>query len=295
MLPSKQETANIGPITNLMVMLTNQCNLRCPFCFVDKNVKRMTYQTLYDTVQFLIRNAESCDRTPRLVFFGGEPMMEWDTLIIPITNYIRKEYAKPFELSITTNITLLSRERLEFMKDNEMYVLFSVDGGRDTMAINRPFANGKNPFGVVDRNIDDIVAIYPDAEARITLYQKTVGNLFDDIMYLVQKGFGQISLLPNLFDDWTEASISSFQRELQKYGDWIVDEFRAGRTPLIFKQYSEMFYKIMLRNRCVRDGEYQTMHRCHGCGKCGFGLGHHAACDTDGNIYGCLHIEHLSP
>ncbi len=280
-------------ITNMMVMLTNQCNLRCPFCFIEKDAKRMTYQTLFDTVQFLIGNGEKLNWEPRLVFFGGEPMTEWDELIVPIVDYIRNEYQKPFSLSMTTNMTLLTEERLKFMKDNGIVALYSIDGDADTMAVNRPFVGGKSPFDTIDAITDKVVEYDPKAAARMTLYRPTIKNLYHDLLYVTGKGFGSVSLLPNLFDHWSDDDIAEFNKQITYYGDHLIDEFRAGRSPLIFQQYSEMFYKIMLRNRCVRDGEIQTLAKCHGCGKCGFGLGHHATCDTDGNIFGCLHLGGL--
>lgn len=283
----------VPPITNMMVMLTNQCNLRCPYCFVDKNVKRMNYETLFSLVQFLIKNAEACNRTPRLAFFGGEPTLEWDTLIVPIVQYIRQEYGKPFFLSMTTNITLLNEERLVFMKQNELGALYSVDGYRSTMAINRPFVSGASSFDTIDKNIDIVVKTFPRAPARITIHRDTIKNFFEDVVYVTGKNFGSVSVLPNLFDTWTPKDEELFKEQIRLYGDWLIENFRAGKKPLIFQQYGEKFFKLMLRNRCIRDGESQTLLKCKSYGKCGFGLGYHATCDTEGNIFGCLHLEAL--
>lgn len=286
--------AVVQPITNMMIMITNQCNLRCPYCFVHKNVKRMTYDTLFQVIQFLIKNAEACGRTPRMVFFGGEPMLEWDTLIVPIVQYIREEYRKPFIITMTTNVTLLNDERLTFMRDNQISALYSVDGDYDTTAINRPFVSGHSAFRVIDENIDRIISFFPAAASRITLNRATMSNFFEDLLYVTRKGFGSISVLPNLFDVWGFRDEKIFREQLALYGDWLIENFREGKVPVIFQQYSEMFFKLVLRNRCIEEGRSQILLRCHGCGKCGFGLGHHATCDTEGNIYGCLHLDSLS-
>lgn len=284
----------VPPLTNLMVSLTNQCTLRCPFCFVDHEVTRMSYQTMFDTVQFLIRNSEACGRAPRLVFFGGEPMMEWDSLIVPITDYIRKEYGKQFYLSMTTNLTLLNEERIRYILDNDIACLFSVDGARETMGINRPFADGSNSFEVIDEKAGLVTAMVPGSAARMTLCKETAGNFLKDILYVEGKGFGSISVLPDLFSRWTEEQTRAMEEQIRCYGDYLIASFRSGRTPTVFQQYSEMFFKMVLTNKCLELERPQSMAKCHGCGKCGFGQENHATTDYQGNIFGCLHPAPLT-
>lgn len=250
---------------------------------------------MYDTVQFLIRNSAQCGRAPRMVFFGGEPMLEWDTLIIPITEYIRKEYGKPFYLSMTTNLTLLDKERIQYIADNSIACLFSIDGTEKTMEVNRPFANGENSFRVIDERAELVTAMIPGAAARMTLFRETAEHFFEDIRYVEQKGFGSISVLPDLFSVWTEEQTRALEKQITRYGDYLIDSFRAGRTPTVFQQYSEMFFKMMLTNKCLELNRPQSLVKCHGCGKCGFGQEGHATMDYQGNIFGCLHPAPLTP
>lgn len=282
-------------ITNLMVTLTNQCTMRCPFCFVDKDIKRMSKDTMARLVQFLIDNSAECGVPPRIVFFGGEPMVEWDELIVPTVQKIRSEYKQPFYFSMTTNMTLLDEERLQFLIDNDVDCLFSIDGDEDTMRVNRPMANGSDPFPIVDAVAGMVTDMVPNAAARITVYAPTVKNLCHDIRYVENKGFGSVSVLPDLFSDWSEENIETFKEQIKLYGDHLIESFRAGKTPPIFQQYSECFYKMMLQNRCIDAGRFQQLWHCQACGKCGIGLSHHATTDYLGNIYGCLHPGPLTP
>ena len=45
-------------ITSVFLNVTDSCNLRCPYCFVEQKPNYMNYQTAKDTADFLIRNAE---------------------------------------------------------------------------------------------------------------------------------------------------------------------------------------------------------------------------------------------
>lgn len=75
-------------ITRAFFNITNACNLSCRYCFVKQSPEYMSYQTAKDAADFLIRNAEQSGTTPAITFFGGEPLLGWDTVIMPLTEYI---------------------------------------------------------------------------------------------------------------------------------------------------------------------------------------------------------------
>lgn len=57
-------------ITSAFLILTNQCNLKCVYCFVNQNIKRMTYETALNSAKFLIKNAEDLKTTPMITFLA---------------------------------------------------------------------------------------------------------------------------------------------------------------------------------------------------------------------------------
>ena len=125
------DNIKLPKITSVMLNVTHACNLRCRYCFVNQKPETMIYQTAKDTVHFLLNNCKE-NETPSINFFGGEPMLCWDSIIVPLTKYIREELKTPFDLSMTTNGTLLNEERIQFMKDNHIGMLFSIDGSQVT-------------------------------------------------------------------------------------------------------------------------------------------------------------------
>ena len=46
-------------ITSAMLVVTHACNLRCRYCFVQKEPKRMSLETAKDAARFLIDNAHA--------------------------------------------------------------------------------------------------------------------------------------------------------------------------------------------------------------------------------------------
>lgn len=76
------EGSKLPLITSVFLNITNACNLACRYCFVKQSPDYMTYQTAKDSADFLIHNAEIAGVTPAITFFGGEPLLGWDSVIV---------------------------------------------------------------------------------------------------------------------------------------------------------------------------------------------------------------------
>ena len=138
--------------------LTQKCNLKCKYCFVTQQPKEMDYKTAKDAVDFYAKNALDNLDIPDITFFGGEPLLKFEYIIKPLVEYIRKRYGD-FEISVTTNGTLLDEEKLKFLRDNNVGLLLSIDGDKETQNHNRPFHSGKGSFDEID--VDLILKYYP--------------------------------------------------------------------------------------------------------------------------------------
>lgn len=105
----------IKPITTAIVLLTTGCNLRCEYCFEESlRPKNMTFDIAKDTLNFLIKNGENLRKNSHFTFFGGEPMLTFDSVMVPLIDY-NKTLPKPATFSMTTNGTLLTKEKLNFL------------------------------------------------------------------------------------------------------------------------------------------------------------------------------------
>ena len=103
-------------ITSAMLVVTHECNLRCRYCFVRKEPRRMTLDTAKAAAGFLLENARRAGVRPEINFFGGEPMLMYDSVIKPLVEWVHDELGENMRFSITTNGTLLTPERIGFMK-----------------------------------------------------------------------------------------------------------------------------------------------------------------------------------
>lgn len=61
---------------------------------------------------------------PLVVFFGGEPLLMFSQIIVPIV----EEFSEQCDFSLTTNGILLNEDVVDFFYKNNVEVLLSFDG-----------------------------------------------------------------------------------------------------------------------------------------------------------------------
>jgi len=65
------------PIANVGYYLTEDCSLRCEYCFVSKNPKRSNFDVGKATIDWLLSPEISGNaKQTSISFFGGEPMLD---------------------------------------------------------------------------------------------------------------------------------------------------------------------------------------------------------------------------
>lgn len=275
------------PITSVFLHVTNACNARCRYCFEKARPDFMPYSVAKDTADWLIRNAEGHKYIPSINFFGGEPMLCWDSIIVPLTKYIREEYKKPFLLSMTSNCTLMTEKRLQFMQDNEIRLLFSVDGDRETQEYNRPLASGASSFDAISDLVGLIPSYFPGVIFRSTIIPDTCKYLFHNIQFAEQNGYQHVYVIPNVMESWSENAKTTVEQEMRKYSDYLIDRYRTGKPYIHFSEYDRAFTNIGKINAAIRKGDHRTEEMCGACAKCGLGTQRFAAVDYQGDIFGC--------
>ena len=97
--------------TSIMLGLTDDCNLACSYCFVKQNKNYMTLETAEKTILWALENGKKKQQKPYIVFFGGEPLLQFNEIIIPIV----EKYHNDVDFGITTNGLLLNEDVVDFL------------------------------------------------------------------------------------------------------------------------------------------------------------------------------------
>lgn len=279
----------IKPIRNAIVMLTNQCNCRCVYCFEQRRNERMSLDTAKDTLRFIHRGAVG---HAGFTFFGGEPMLEFDTVMVPLIEW-SKSLLLSTRFAMTTNGTLFSKERLEFLKENNISFMLSMDGASSAQNQNRPLVSGRNSFDTIEPYIPYILKLWPNQSFRETLTEYNVRTLFKDICWFSDIGCKNLMIVPDLFRVWGDADIQTLSEQILLYEDYLLSSFKAGIEPLVIHEYKIAFMQffILTKNKGL---PRRTSPGIRSSYQCGFGMHGSVSIDPLGDIYGCHHVSPMS-
>lgn len=178
----KEQIYAVG-LTELILDVTTQCNLRCKYCIFGGNYEfSRTHSNNYMTVEtakkaidwyyHYLFEASSYNpyRTPVVAFYGGEPLLNFD-LIKFCVNYINDKYKNlDTYFTITTNGTLLSDEVIDFLVEENIHPIVSLDGPKSEHDRNRVFPSGSGTFDTVYKNISKLYKKQKEPVITILVY-----------------------------------------------------------------------------------------------------------------------------
>ncbi|MDH6357792.1 radical SAM protein [Parabacteroides sp. PF5-9] len=169
-------------IHSLSFILTNKCNLKCSYCYeINKGYATINVDFVKQTIgEHFTRN--DVDEI-RIVFFGGEPFLEFN-LIKEICEWVwSKEWEKKYHFFTVTNGTLIHGKIKDWLKINKdrFSVKLSLDGNRDSHNLNR-----SNSFDLID--ISFFKENWGDRPVSMTISEETIHHLYNNIVYIHSLG-----------------------------------------------------------------------------------------------------------
>ena len=245
----------------------------------------MTYQVAKDAVDWLIENKRWKNKHGKpnekvsITYFGGEPTLMWDEIIVPLTRYAFETYPNEVNFGMTTNGTLLNEQRIKFMVAYQINPLLSIDGAPRTQDYNRPCHDGSSSFDLIKDNIPILLKYFPNTTFRSTIDENTVQYTFENYIFAQYMGFKNIYMMPNGRTEWKQENLEILKSEFERIYDYIISFFEKGQMPPInfscindsFKRLKEIVQNDIPKRNCIR---------------CGLGTGM-GSIGYDGSIYGC--------
>ena len=211
---------------NLVLHLTQRCNLRCKYCFMALGTGEMTEEVAKAAVDYAIKHS---GKYVRVNFFGGEPLLRFD-LIQYVTNYIKTATDKPTRLDIVTNGTLLSQEFFDFAVENKIRISLSYDGlANDDNRVNE---DGK---GLLDiSKYREEIKKYRIVSASV-LNTDNIGMWHDNIVHLKELGFRFMDFFIDYKSNWKKHHVDILREEYRKIGESYVKWMNEGDKVSITK------------------------------------------------------------
>lgn len=269
-------------VKSVCLHVAHDCNLRCGYCFAgtgdfghDRGM--MSKEVAEQAIEFIIKNSGPRINS-EIDFFGGEPLMNMDTVRHAVA-YVRRretETGKKFKLTLTTNGVLLNDEITQYLNENNISLVLSLDGRRQVHDNMRPFANGKGSYDMVRDNVTKAIASRNDQNyyLRGTFTAKNL-DFAADVLDMADQGCTQLSVEPVVSKDsqyaLTEEHLPQLFAEYDKLAQVYLE--RKGRG----QGFDFFHFNLDLNNGpCVAK-------RLSGCG-----AGHeYFAVTPEGDLYPC--------
>lgn len=147
-----------GRIGFIRLSLTERCNMACTYCFQQKLFEDrqpvMSEQDFTATMAWLI--AQNHGEPVTVQYFGGEPLLKFE--LVRLGNRLLREAKREgliagYTQTITTNGTLMTDEIAQFLVQNKIDVIFSLDGWRELNDERRVFKSGRGTYDAVMQGI----------------------------------------------------------------------------------------------------------------------------------------------
>lgn len=180
--------------TDILIIPTYKCQLRCPYCYEaplykkgskwrDKTIEKETVDAAFEAVKKI---QDEKGKIGRLTIYGGEPLMKETVEII---NYIVEQgYSKEYSFDCITNgvdldyfIDLLGPKKIRFLQ-------ITLDGPPQIHDRVRRYADGKGTFHKIADNINKALETGVIISARTNVTPDNIDSLSE--LVEIYKNYG---------------------------------------------------------------------------------------------------------
>ena len=213
---------------NYTIVVTNKCNLKCSYCYEgEKDYKSMTIETADYVVDFIRKTLEeSKDEKINIIFHGGEPFLNFN-----IIKYIKQKIdtdiksIKHIKYEITTNGTIMNKDIIDFIHNENIKLSVSVDGTKVSHNQYRVFHDGKGSYDTVINNLDILLLNNIIPRCRMTYSSSNFKELLNGIIELKNRGISLFATSANFYDTlWTKSDIEELKLEIDKLIELSINE-----------------------------------------------------------------------
>lgn len=218
--------------------------------------------------------------------FGGETLLSFELMkmIVLHGEELSAQTGHPFRWGLTSNITLLNQEMVEFFVAHHGSIHCSIDGSpraHDRVRVNHA---GKGSSQEVAENVPLALTITPLDSARMTIPPKNAQYLLESVEYIRSLGFQSAACIPAFEGDWTNYW-SVLDDQLGKVTRWWLKLIKKGevfRLKFIDDGLKAIISPVKRAQPCAAgksllavgvDGQVSPCHRFSGTMKTAFKVG----------------------
>jgi len=161
-LPEMKDSLT-NKLEGVLINITSKCNLACKYCILSGDYlnhsplkqQNMSLDVARKALDFFLSRARE-DGCFRVDFFGGEPLLAFP-MIKRVVKYLNEKFShrnQKWMMAITSNGTIMTKEIVDFLSENDALLQFSIDGSKEIHDRNRKFRkSNKGSFDTIIKNL----------------------------------------------------------------------------------------------------------------------------------------------
>lgn len=258
-------------VGTLMLIITNECNLRCTYCYENHIRKEpMSIEIAKENIENTLMNDKKYEQIT-ISLFGGEPFLYFERVKEICEWTWSKNWKVPYIFSFSTNGTLITEEVKDWLRKNgdRILLVLSADGTKESQDINRSNSFDKIDFKFFTQN-------WSNPQVKMTISLESLSNLSKDIIFFHNLGFNFAECNLAMGIDWSNKKyISVLKEELDILIDFYKENKKLIPAQIINMEVGACENKKVLHKWCGVGRELMTI-------------------DVDGRRYPCNYITPMS-
>ena len=259
--PANQKVTITQPVSDSLTVwlnMTNACNLECTYCYVHKTAEQMTEKTGKLAIDNVISYAlKKQFKQLKLKFAGGEPLLNFKQIqtLYHYAQQLTQQHNISLQAVILSNGTLLTETVANWIKNNHVDLMISVDGLGKIHDKQRPAKNGQSSFSLIEHNLTHyLLPLDIKPTISVTLTQQNAETLAETVEWIVTQ---DLPLSLNFYRQNAQACDETLKLEETQ----IIENIRAAYEVI---EHHLPYYSHSLANNLL-DRVYAHAHT-HTCG-----------------------------
>ncbi|MCL1943377.1 MAG: radical SAM protein [Candidatus Azobacteroides sp.] len=183
---------NDKKIYNLIINPTINCNFNCWYCYeTHAKQSKMEADTVSKVNKLIFNIVQNKDlEFFNIYFFGGEPLLYFEKIIIPIINEfisITSKFGKQYSIGFITNGYLINDNFLSYFNERQIKPEFQItlDGYRENHDKVRFISPAKGSYSTIINNIKKLVENKMFVRVRVNFTDENIEDAYkiaDDLL-----------------------------------------------------------------------------------------------------------------
>jgi hypothetical protein len=196
---------------NLLVFLSDRCNMSCDYCFLSLNNEPTTILSEAHGVRAVEAHAARVGAGARVTLLGGEPLLHPQSAL----SLARRARRAGARVSLVTNATKASRPVVDELLALGVEIVASVDGAPSSHDRHRRTLGGAPSHAVVQNCLSRLPVA--KLRANMVVTPENVGSFLSNVEWLRRFGFVRLSFHLDIASAWDENALGRLSTVMQGF------------------------------------------------------------------------------